>query len=427
MPRGTIQRRIKFTPRGIVALPRPEWGNQADYFDQDLRGFGCRVSYGGKKAWFVMYRCHGRKRRLTIGSASDIPLATARERAKLARSEAAGGVDPARRKIDARTGITFKELAKEYIEQYAKPHKASWKSDQRRLNAYLLDDLGHIKAAHLTTEEIDEVLGRMLERDVPIAANRTLETIRSIYSWATQKRKPRYKFANPAAGIEKPSEENNRKRSLSREQLGAYWAAIEAIRLDPKTSPAIKIGTSVIKCMLLMNQRKNEILHMRYPDIDSDDWWNIPENLTKTKEPYRLPILPPVKKIITEMRALEVDDVWVFAQLRGGKPAANNCVSDAHIAAIRAAGIDDYVPHDNLHTVTSFMSSTDVGIGLSDEAIAKIRHHVPLNKTTARYNHNKFDREKMENLTAWQNWLLEAVGDRRPSRKIVQLRARRRA
>ena len=45
------------TDRSIAALPLPsESERQRDYWDDKLRGFGVRVSYGGKRAFVVRYR-----------------------------------------------------------------------------------------------------------------------------------------------------------------------------------------------------------------------------------------------------------------------------------------------------------------------------------------------------------------------------------
>jgi hypothetical protein len=57
-----------FNDRRIAALPVPtREERQHDYWDDILRGFGVRVSYGGKRAFVVRYRVAGRLRRLTGG------------------------------------------------------------------------------------------------------------------------------------------------------------------------------------------------------------------------------------------------------------------------------------------------------------------------------------------------------------------------
>ena len=63
---------IKMTDRALKALKAPATG-QADYFDQSLPGFGLRVSYGGRKAWILLYRRGQMKRRMTLGTYPPLP------------------------------------------------------------------------------------------------------------------------------------------------------------------------------------------------------------------------------------------------------------------------------------------------------------------------------------------------------------------
>src|SRR5262249_46751592 len=121
MPRGLISRRMRFTDRGLKALPIPPKPNQFDYFDRSLPGFGLRVSYNGRKSFIVLYRCNGVKRRLTLGRLDVLPLAAARELARDALRAAGLGDDPAGAKQRNRHALTFEQLAERYIEEYAKP------------------------------------------------------------------------------------------------------------------------------------------------------------------------------------------------------------------------------------------------------------------------------------------------------------------
>ena len=58
--------RRKFTARSIAAIKVPDQG-QIDWWDESFPGFGLRVSFGGRKAWQVMYRHGNRKRRMKLG------------------------------------------------------------------------------------------------------------------------------------------------------------------------------------------------------------------------------------------------------------------------------------------------------------------------------------------------------------------------
>src|SRR5690348_702875 len=130
----------KFTAR---SLPRVPLSGQIDYWDPSLPGFGMRVSARGTRTWMVMYRYNGVKRRMKIGNHPLKNLAEARDEARDALRKAEKGLDPAteKKKLTARAE-TVAELAKLYVEQYARPKKRSWKKDEQILNREVLPLIG---------------------------------------------------------------------------------------------------------------------------------------------------------------------------------------------------------------------------------------------------------------------------------------------
>src|SRR5262245_32974126 len=101
---------------------RPD--QRTEYWDRSLPSFGLRVSETGKKSWVVLYRHHRRLRRLTLGRYPALGLANARELARKAFVDVAAGKDPATEKLLSRhSGKSFSDLAKEYMERWAKPRK----------------------------------------------------------------------------------------------------------------------------------------------------------------------------------------------------------------------------------------------------------------------------------------------------------------
>jgi hypothetical protein len=111
---------------------------RTDYFDSTLPGFCLRVTPRGVKSFSVLYRHAGRLRRYTIGKYPKLSLVDARNEAREALREAALGNDPATKKQQVRQTGTFGELAKEYIERWAKKNKRSWVADQQLLDQCLL-------------------------------------------------------------------------------------------------------------------------------------------------------------------------------------------------------------------------------------------------------------------------------------------------
>ena len=82
----------------------------------------------------LRYRVAGRQRRVTIGLATVLTLAEARERAREIVGQARKGVDPAEEKL-TRQRDTVRAVAAEYIKRHVRPNLKSARQTERRLIA----------------------------------------------------------------------------------------------------------------------------------------------------------------------------------------------------------------------------------------------------------------------------------------------------
>ena len=95
---------LKFTQPAIERLKAPSTG-RLEYWDNQLPGFGLRISETGRKTWVVMYRVRGKLVRETLGTVSVISnVAEARSRARESLQKAQAGVNPVeeRKKLNER-------------------------------------------------------------------------------------------------------------------------------------------------------------------------------------------------------------------------------------------------------------------------------------------------------------------------------------
>jgi site-specific recombinase XerC len=129
--------------------------------------------------------------------------------------KAAKGEDPAAQKAEGREADSFKELAEDYLNRYAKPKKKSWKEDERIINNKLNPIIGNITAKCVTRAQIYALLEGIAPR-APIEANRALATVRKIYNWALSQDLVE---SNPCHGISAPGMENQRERVLSEDEI----------------------------------------------------------------------------------------------------------------------------------------------------------------------------------------------------------------
>src|SRR5713101_5516662 len=91
--------------------------------DDQTRGFALRITAAGAKSFVFEGRVRGRVKRVTIGRYPALSVALARIEALRIKSEIAQGGDPVHDRAAERKVITFGDLEKVYLEQYAEPHK----------------------------------------------------------------------------------------------------------------------------------------------------------------------------------------------------------------------------------------------------------------------------------------------------------------
>lgn len=244
---------LELTPHVLKRMLDREFTevDQVDYFDVRWPGFGVRVSPAGRKSWIIMYRFHGRVRRVTIGPYPYVSLADARARAKAVVTQVFQGTDPAAIKAAERLAETFAQLAEEYLERHAKPRKRTWREDERILKRELLPHWGKMKAKEVTRRDVRLLIDRVVERGVTTYANRIFALERKVFNFGLQRD---IVDANPCQGLPQPAPEHRRDRVLSESELAVLWKEFEAER--PLVAASYKLR-------LLTAQRGGEILGMR--------------------------------------------------------------------------------------------------------------------------------------------------------------------
>lgn len=249
----------------IVAGLEPPASGRADYWDDEMPGFGLRVSENGRKTWQVMYRIEGRKRRLSLGTYPALSLELARDAAFDAMQEVAKGRDPARtRAAVTGSGFTFEALAEAYLERHAKRQKKSWKLDQQMIAADLVPAWGRRGAETLTRADVIALVEDVQQRGHPYAANRRLALVRKIYAWGME---AGLVETSPAVNVRPPAKETPRQRILTDNELGALWQAWDQMGWP---------YGAFFKIALLTGQRRGDVAALRLMDIGlADQTWSI--------------------------------------------------------------------------------------------------------------------------------------------------------
>ena len=113
---------MKLTDNLLRRLPTPARGNKITY-DDAVKGFGCRVTAAGGRAFILNYRrkLDGRERLYTIGSFPDWGTTAAREEAKRLKRAIDGGSDPVGEQEENRAAATVADLAGRFEQRARRP------------------------------------------------------------------------------------------------------------------------------------------------------------------------------------------------------------------------------------------------------------------------------------------------------------------
>lgn len=418
---------IKMTVRSVEAIKPPEEG-QTDFWDEDNPGFGMRVSSGGRRAWVVMYRHGGVKRRLTLGAYPTLSLADARELAAKAQHRVEfANADPAAEKRADRKAETFGELVEDYIARHAKVKKRSWYKDKLILEKDALPLLGKRKAKSVTRRDIIEMLDAIVKRGAPIQANRALEVVRKVFNWAIEKD---ILESTPCHMIKKPSDENQRDRVLKPEEIRLLWHG-----LDNPDLKMTRLCALVLKLQLVTAQRKGEVVAAELSEFDiKSRVWTIPAYKAKNGLAHRVPLSRSALAILVELRALERNRCatlakrlrklpseialrpWLFPSPRGETHIHGQGIDHALSRNLDTLGIFDLVPHDLRRTGASLMT----GMGINRLVVSKILNHAEIGITKV-YDRHGYDIEKKQALEAWNVRLKEIVSTDGTAHKVKKI------
>src|SRR5262249_11057814 len=155
-------------------------GNRILY-DEEIPGFGARVTSNGVISFVLNYRINGRERRYTIGRHPELTALSARDRAIQLRGKILDGIDPLQQRIEAHEEPTMDDLAKDYLDRYAKPHKraSSLRNDRQMLNNIILPKIGAIRVRAVTRRDLENLHHGL--KGIPYRANRVLALLSKMF------------------------------------------------------------------------------------------------------------------------------------------------------------------------------------------------------------------------------------------------------
>lgn len=358
----------RLTDKTIKLLPAPARGNRV-FYDLEVKGFGCRVTAAGGRAFVVNYRrkSDGLERRLTIGSFPDWSTPAAREEAKRLKRSVDGGGDPVGDHNELRAAPTVNDLCDRVELEHLPRKREKTQADYRgAIRVHIRPTLGPRKVAAVTFTDVD-ALHRAITQHAPYQANRVIALVSKMFSLAV---KWGWRIDNPARGIER-NDEAKRRRYLSGEELIRLTVALAA--------HADQQAANIFRLLLWTGARKGEVRQAKWADINLDKGeWTKPGATTKQRTDHTIPLSAPARQLLAGIA--RTNSPYVFPSRRGDGPRA--ALKDNWAQICRAANITGLRIHDLRHSYASQLASAGVGLHVIG---ALLGHTQP--STTHRYAH----------------------------------------
>ena len=349
------------------------------FWDRHLTGFGVRVYPSGGKIYVAQARAPGgpgkpnKPKRVRIGRHGVISADEARKRAALIIARIKAGEEPVPLPLAAKLagGPTVADLATKYLEEHVavrvKPKTAA--NARTAIHRHILPALGRLPLMAVERAQVLELQQKLSDR--PSQANTVVKVLSHMYDLGVGWRLVP-EGCNPCRSVAKYPE-RKRERFLTDAEFARLGRVLDEAVTNGDASPT---GVAAIR-LLILTGRKNEILSLRWEDVDLSAG---ELHLADAKTGPRTVQLPPLAVQLLESLPPEPDSPWVFP----GRSPETHLSTVYHLwLEVRAkAGLEDVRLHDLRHS----FASRSLALGEPLPVIGKLLGHSDI-ETTARYAH----------------------------------------
>ncbi|HNJ38374.1 MAG TPA: integrase arm-type DNA-binding domain-containing protein, partial [Nitrosomonas sp.] len=283
--------KFNFTKAEIDSLPLPVSGKRDTYQDAKVSGLHLRISSTGIKTFSVFKRIKGgNPERITLGRYPDMTIDQARRKTMEINLVIADGRNPAEAKRKLKSELLFGELFEEYLERHSKPKKKTWTEDLDKYRNHIEKPLGKRKLSEIDRAAISLIHSNVTKAGYPIAANRILALISSVFGWAIS---AGLWENNPAIGIRR-NKEKSRDRFIQSDELPRFFQA-----LSEESNGTVR---DYVLISLLTGARRSNVCSMKWQDINFDRAeWRIDE--TKNDIPQTVTLSPEAIEVLQNRKS----------------------------------------------------------------------------------------------------------------------------
>ena len=394
--------RIRLTKSAIDALSTPK--SDVVYWDAGCPGFGLKVTPKGRKVFIVLYRTGGagsKLRKYTIGPYGRVTLHQARVAAQKVFAAKLEGRDPAAEKRERKRRVVadrLEDLLETFVSQRLS-HNRSGGEIARLLRREVGKPWAGKSIHEISKRDVVEVISAIEQRGAPIAANKTLKSLRTFLRWCVGRA---VLDQSPAEGVPLPAKEVARDRVLDDQELAHVILA------------ARKMGGpygGIVELLALAGQRREEVAGLTWQELDLQQRiWTIPKSRTKNGKAH---VVHLSDQAVGVLKRADQNGPLVFSLL-GTKPFQE--FSRAKSLLDELSGVSEWRLHDLRRTCVSGMAR----LGVAPHVADKILNHQAgtISGVAAVYQRHEFIAERRAAMDLWGAHIGELLAERTHERHV---------
>lgn len=306
----------RLTDKKLKTL-KPQGKRYRVYIDSQP-GLFLLVGTTGNITFQYRYQIRGQRREIKIGNYPARTLRNLLSEYATFANQVQQEIDPLREKElkqqQAEDDPLFKDFAERFITNHVKKQLAqsTAKEYERQIRKHLIPAWGKRKLSDIRRQQIAKLIEKM-SNSAPVQANRTLATVKKMFSYALN---VGVTENNPAAGIKPPAKETPKQRVLELNELTVLFKTLETLR--------DRDLRDILQLITLTAQRPGEIAEIRISQLKRDPdgfWLELSGDDTKNEEPQRIFLNETATRIIqNRIDDMDLDNYIFPARKRTDKP-----------------------------------------------------------------------------------------------------------
>lgn len=376
----------------------------------DGGGLYLLVRPNGSRYWRMKYRFAGREGKLSFGVYPAVSLKEARELRDEARRQIRDGIDPAVQRRVAKhtaTGVTFREVAEEWLTMIAKPTRKKTlssktiKQHRQRLEDYVYPGIGNRPINAITAPEVLSILSRVEKCGFIETAHRVRSICSRIFRFAIATSRCEQDPAAALIDALPPVVVTHHAALTDPRAVGELLRAVDGYRGQPSTQYALRILPYVFL-------RSSELRNSKWSYIDFDTAeWRVPADRMKMREMHVAPLARQVVEMLRDLHSITGHGELIFPGLRPKRPISENTIN----GALRRLGYsgDEMTGHGFRTIASTFLNEQ----GWNEDVIELQLAHKERKESRAAYNRAQRLADRRRMMQAWADYLdaLKAGGN----------------